>query len=346
MFSFSETHCRENLFPLTLTRHSADIRTGIFTIREKWAMAAGIYPGLNKIPDIPANLVPGTVFFQLASESGLAKAMESKELYRMLRFPWDILTINAWAIEQDFALLKILASSAPVPDTNRISGSAGQVFVEPGARVEHCYLNTVNGPIHIGKNAELMEGVMVRGPVSIGEGAVVKMGAAVYGATTIGPWCIIGGEVKNSVFMSNSNKAHDGYIGDAVIGAWCNLGAGTSCSNIRNTATVVKVWHMQRRSFVEAGIKCGLIMGDYSRCGINSSFNTGTVVGVCANIFQSGQLLPKYIPSFSWGTDTGIRYDIEKAISDIGNWMAFKRSSLTENEKEQLRNLYSNIDNI
>jgi UDP-N-acetylglucosamine diphosphorylase / glucose-1-phosphate thymidylyltransferase / UDP-N-acetylgalactosamine diphosphorylase / glucosamine-1-phosphate N-acetyltransferase / galactosamine-1-phosphate N-acetyltransferase len=152
-----------------------------------------------------------------------------------------------------------------------------------------------------------MEGAMLRGPVSIGDRSIVKMGAAIYGATTIGPGCIVGGEIKNSIFFSYSNKAHDGYIGDAVIGSWCNLGAGTSCSNIRNTATPVKIWNIHQHCFMEAGLKCGLIMGDYSRCGINTSFNTGTVVGVCANIFQSGSLQPKYIPSFSWGSDTGIR---------------------------------------
>jgi UDP-N-acetylglucosamine diphosphorylase/glucosamine-1-phosphate N-acetyltransferase len=187
---------------------------------------------------------------------------------------------------------------------------------------------------------------MLRGPVAIGEGAVVKMGAALYGATTIGPGCIIGGEVKNSVFFSFSNKAHDGYIGDAVIGSWCNLGAGTSCSNIRNTATPVKVWNISQHRFMEAGLKCGLMMGDYSRCGINTSFNTGTVVGVCANIFQSGSLQPKYIPSFSWGSDTGISYDPSKAIADINNWMAFKSRTLTQLETEQLKTLYSNTEKL
>jgi UDP-N-acetylglucosamine diphosphorylase / glucose-1-phosphate thymidylyltransferase / UDP-N-acetylgalactosamine diphosphorylase / glucosamine-1-phosphate N-acetyltransferase / galactosamine-1-phosphate N-acetyltransferase len=344
MLSFSETHCRENLFPFTLTRHTADIRTGIFTIREKWEMAAALFTGLHLPDHIPANIVPGPVFFKAIAEQGSDQAILQPALFKTITYPWQLPAINEWAMLQDFELVKMAGRSCSISPTNKISGDPDLIFIEEGAVVEHCFLNTSMGPIYIGRNAGLMEGSMLRGPVSIGEGSVVKMGAAIYGATTIGPGCVVGGEIKNSIFFSFSNKAHEGYIGDAVIGSWCNLGAGTSCSNIRNTATPVKVWNMHQHCFLEAGLKCGLLMGDYSRCGINTSFNTGTVVGVSANIFQSGSLQPKFIPSFSWGSDTGIRYHFDKAVSDINNWMAFRQRSLTEQEKEQLKNIYSNTE--
>jgi UDP-N-acetylglucosamine diphosphorylase/glucosamine-1-phosphate N-acetyltransferase len=344
MFSFSETHCRENLFPFTLTRHTADIRMGIFTIREKWELAAELFPGLHLHDPVPANIVPGPGLFKAITEQGFDQAIQRSSFFKTITYPWEIPAINEWALLQDFELVKLTRRPGRVSPTNKITGDAGLIFIEEGAVLEHCFLNTSKGPVHIGRNTEVMEGSMLRGPVSIGEHSVVKMGAAIYGATTIGPGCIVGGEIKNSIFFSYSNKAHDGYMGDAVIGSWCNLGAGTSCSNIRNTATPVKVWNMHQHGFMEAGLKCGLMMGDYSRCGINTSFNTGTVVGVSANIFQSGSLQPKFIPSFSWGSDTGIRYHFDKAISDINNWMAFRQRSLTEQEKEQLKNIYSNTE--
>lgn len=344
MFSFSEIHCRENLFPFTFTRHTADIRTGMFTTRERWKMATASFPNLDLLQNIPANIIPGYDFFSAASGQGLEKALTDTTTYRTIHYPWDISLHNAWAIEQDFRMVSPGKKSLAIPETVKLTGSADQLFIEDGAKLGHCFINTEQGPVYIGKQAELMDGVMLRGPVSIGANAVIKMGAAVYGGTTIGPHCIVGGELKNVVLFEYSNKAHHGYLGDAVVGAWCNLGAGTSCSNIRNTATPVKVWHIHQKTFINAGLKCGLIMGDYSRCGINTSFNTGTVVGVSANIFQSGALLPKYIPSFSWGTDTGIRYDPEKAISDINNWMAFKHLSLSLSDIEQLKFIYSNTE--
>lgn len=344
MFSFSETHCRENLFPLTLTRHSSDIQIGIFTIREKWAIAAQRFPSLDLIRDIPADVVPGAGFFRQAAEQGLDHALADKDSYRVIRYPWDITTHNAWAIAQDIYLL--VQRSQPFPDSVKLTGSPALLYIEEGAVLGHCMINTTQGPVYIGKNAEIMDGVMMRGPLSIGTGAVVKMGTTLYGGTSIGPYASVGGEVKNSVMFEYSNKAHHGYLGDAVIGAWCNLGAGSSCSNIRNTASPVKVWHMHSKSFLPAGLKCGVIMGDHSRCGINTSFNTGTVVGVSANIFQSGLLLPKFIPSFSWGTDTGIRYDPEKAIADINRWMALKGGQLSASAIAQLKIIYNNTESL
>ena len=184
-----------------------------------------------------------------------------------------------------------------------------------------------------------MEGSLIRGPFALGEGAVVKMGAKIYGATTIGPFSMAGGEIKNSVFFGYSNKAHDGYLGDSVIGEWCNLGAGTSNSNIKNTASEVNVWHYPAKEYIRAGLKCGLLMGDYSRSAINTSFNTGTVVGICANIFGEG-IPPKFIPSFTWGNKGLSLYEFEKALADITNWKKLKNQVLTEQEKVKLKHIF------
>jgi len=198
-------------------------------------------------------------------------------------------------------------------------------------------MNASDGPIYIGKTAVVMEGSMLRGPVAICDGAVVKMGSRIYGATTIGPACNVGGEIKNSVFFANSNKAHDGYIGDSVIGEWCNMGAGTSNSNIKNNASGVMLW--TPNGAMNVGLKCGVMMGDYSRTAINTSINTGTVIGVCCNVIGNG-LTPKYIPSFSWSSDGVERYDFEKALSDIENWKQLKQQSLSTNEKTILKYLF------
>jgi UDP-N-acetylglucosamine diphosphorylase/glucosamine-1-phosphate N-acetyltransferase len=339
---FTESHCREDLFPITLTRHTADIRVGILTIREKWMIAAPDESKLN-VP-IPANLVPGTEFFAMVDSLGLQHALEHTDLYRQFQYAWELNAINQWAIEQDFQLLTQAKVSAPLPTGIQLTGNASQVFLEEGVHIEHCYLNTVHGPIYISAGAQVMEGAMLRGPLSIGKDAVVKMGAAIYGATTIGPACVVGGEIRNSIITGYSNKAHDGYLGDAWIGEWCNLGAGTSCSNLRNTATPVNVWHMHSKQFVKGGLKCGLVMGDHSKCSINTSFNTATVVGVCANIFQPGALLPKFIPSFSWGVATGLTYELQKAIQDINNWMAFKGMQLSDVQIRSLTEIFNNTD--
>jgi UDP-N-acetylglucosamine diphosphorylase/glucosamine-1-phosphate N-acetyltransferase len=214
-----------------------------------------------------------------------------------------------------------------------------QVFIEEGAVVEHCILNASEGSIYIGKNALLMEGSMLRGPVAICENAVVKMGSKLYSGTTIGPNCTAGGEIKNSILTANSNKAHDGYLGDSLVGEWCNMGAGTSNSNIKNTAGNIKL--QLGKIIVDAGVKFGMLMGDYSRAAINTSFNTGTVVGVCCNVFNNG-LTPKYIPDFSWGCNDGIKYELPKAFKDIDNWKKLKGQSITETEKKILEDISKN----
>ena len=265
------------------------------------------------------------------------QSVEFSDEFKEVKYPWQIFQLNKWAIEKDFALLTDGRKSQKLSDTNRTTKES-DIFIEKGAQVEHCFLNAEEGPIYIGKNALLMEGTMLRGPVAICDNAVVKMGTRIYGATTIGPGCTVGGEIKNSVFFGNSNKAHDGYIGDSVIGEWCNMGAGTSNSNVKNNASNVMLW--TPNGPVSVGLKCGVIMGDYSRTAINTSINTGTVIGVSSNVIATG-LTPKYIPSFSWGSDGVERYQFEKALVDIQNWKSLKQQTVSENEITILKHIFS-----
>lgn len=264
------------------------------------------------------------------------KALMIKEEIKAIHFPWDIVQLNDREIRNDFELLTKNRKSQSISKTNKAIQEKG-IFIEKGAKVEHSILNASTGPIYIGKNAEVMEGCSIRGPFSLGEGACLKMGAKVYGATTIGPYSVAGGEIKNSVIFGYSNKAHDGYLGDSVIGEWCNLGAGTTNSNLKNNAGEIKVWTSHGEKV--AGIKCGVMLGDYSRTAINTSINTGTVIGVCCNVFGSG-LTPAYIPSFSWGSEGVERYELDKAFKDIQNWKQLKKHVLTDNEKSILTYIF------
>ncbi|MES1216004.1 MAG: putative sugar nucleotidyl transferase [Bacteroidota bacterium] len=266
------------------------------------------------------------------------RAVSINEEIKSIQYPWDIFQLNDWAIRQDFKLLTNKRKSQSISKTNKVIKSS-QVFLEKGARMEHCIINATDGPVYIGKNAEVMEGSIIRGPFAMCENSCLKLGTKVYGATTVGPYCVAGGEIKNSVLFGFSNKAHDGYLGDSVIGEWCNLGAGTTNSNLKNNAGPVKVW--TQKGEVVAGIKCGLMMGDYSRTAINTSVNTGTVIGVCCNVFGTG-LTPKYIPSFSWGSEGVKRYALDKALSDISNWKVLKEKKLTENEISILKYIFGN----
>lgn len=266
----------------------------------------------------------------------VGNSVEMNEELEEIKYPWDITKINAAQIEADFDLLTDGRSSQKLSSTNKTTNKA-RIFVEKGAKVEHSILNAEEGPIYIGKNAVVMEGSLIRGPVAICDHAVVKMGTRIYGGSTLGPHCTVGGEVKNSVFFGYSNKAHDGYIGDSVIGEWCNLGAGTSNSNIKNNASSLVVW--TPNGPVNVGAKCGVFIGDYSKTAINTSLNTGTVIGICANVLGSG-LSPKYIPSFAWGSEGVERYRFEKALTDIANWKQMKNCSITENEKIILKHIF------
>ncbi|MGH2553643.1 MAG: putative sugar nucleotidyl transferase [Chitinophagaceae bacterium] len=264
------------------------------------------------------------------------RAVVIKSEIQVIRYPWNIFQLNDPAIHQDFELLTRKKKSQPISKTNRVIRSS-QVFLEKGVKMEHCFINASTGPVYIGKNAEVMEGCMIRGPFSMGEGACLKMGTKVYGATSLGPRCVVGGEVKNSVLFGYSNKAHDGYLGDSVIGEWCNLGAGTTNSNLKNNASEIKIWTLKGE--MNAGNKCGVMMGDYSRTAINTSINTGTVVGVCCNVFGNG-LTPRYIPNFSWGSEGVKRYDIDKIFPDIDDWKKMKGETLSDNEKSILKYVF------
>jgi len=266
----------------------------------------------------------------------VTKPVAVKEDVKTLKFPWDIFQLNDWAIRQDFALIKGKRKSQTISKSNRVV-NAGSVFLEKGANVEYCVLNASAGPIYIGKDAEIMEGTSIRGPFALGEGARVRMNSRIYGATSIGPYSLAGGEIKNSVVFGYSNKAHDGYLGDSVIGEWCNIGAGTTNSNLKNNASTIKVWTPKGQ--LEVGNKCGVMMGDYSRTAINTSINSGTIIGVSCNVFGSG-LTPNYIPNFSWGSDGVKRYDIEKAITDIENWKKLKSRGISDNEKSILKYIF------
>ncbi|MGQ0737776.1 MAG: putative sugar nucleotidyl transferase [Bacteroidota bacterium] len=258
------------------------------------------------------------------------------EAVQTIQYPWDIFQLNDRAIRQDFELLTAGRKSQKISKTNRVA-KPGQVFLEKGAKMEHCIINASAGPVYIGKNAEVMEGCTVRGPFAMGQGSCLKMGAKVYGATTLGPGCVVGGEVKNSVLFGYSNKAHDGYLGDSVIGEWCNLGAGTTNSNLKNNASEVRIWTPQGQ--MNAGMKCGVLMGDYSRTAVNTAINTGTVIGVCCNVFGMG-LTPKYIPSFSWGSEGLKRYEFDKALLDIEDWKRLKSRKLGDDEKSILKYIF------
>jgi UDP-N-acetylglucosamine diphosphorylase/glucosamine-1-phosphate N-acetyltransferase len=264
------------------------------------------------------------------------KAVTIKEEINAIHFPWHIFQLNDLAIRQDFELLTKKRGSQPISKTNTLI-KPSEIFIEKGAKVEHCILNAATGPVYIGKDAEVMEGSMIRGPFAMGEGSLLKMGAKIYGATTLGPYCMGGGEIKNSVMFGYSNKAHDGYLGDSVIGEWCNLGAGTTNSNLKNNAGEVGVWTPNGE--IDAGKKCGVMMGDYSRTAINTAINTGTIISTCCNVFGSG-LTPKYIPGFSWGSEGVKRYEFEKALTDIEAWKKLKGQSLTDNERNILKYIF------
>jgi len=294
-------------------------------------------------------------FLSAGEEGGIAYKFSQKEVlglhkirvshsvdYRgeikVIHYPWQLFQLNDWALREDFELITSKRKSKAISKTNRLVNRRA-IFMEAGAKVENCILNAAEGPVYIGKNATIMEGSMIRGPVAICDGAVVKMGAKIYGATTIGPFCTAGGEIKNSVLFGFSNKAHDGYLGDSVLGEWCNLGAGTTNSNVKNNAGEVKYWVDADKKEISAGTKGGMLMGDYSKAAINTSFNTGTVVGVCCNVVTPG-LTPKLIPNFSWGADGITKYKLNKALLDIDNWKKLKGATITEREKQILTDIY------
>lgn len=267
------------------------------------------------------------------------KKVSSKSSVKLLRYPWQLVVWNAEAIATDFELLTNGRKSAVISNTNKLINRE-QIFVESGADIDFCVINASSGPVYIGKDTTIMEGTMIRGPFALLDNATVKMGACIYGGTTIGKHCIAGGEIKQSIIMSYSNKAHHGYLGDAVIGEWCNMGAGTSCSNIKNNAGEIDVFNPWLSEWITAGIKCGVMMGDYSRTAIHTAINTGTVIGICSNIV-SNHLTNKYIDSFIWDIATNQKYKLEKAYTDIAQWMKLKDCAIAQHQKDILLHLYN-----
>jgi UDP-N-acetylglucosamine diphosphorylase/glucosamine-1-phosphate N-acetyltransferase len=259
----------------------------------------------------------------------------------LIERPWHLFQHCGRAIINDFALLTEGRRSQPVSALNTIIGDPALVFLEPGAEVEASILNTKNGPIYLGRGAEIMEGCMVRGPVALGEGTVLKMGAKIYGPSAFGPECRVGGEVSNSVLQGYSNKGHDGFLGNSVLGEWCNLGADTNTSNLKNTYGAVQAYSYATDGQVDTGLQfCGLVMGDHSKSGINTMFNTGTVVGVAANVFGGG-FPPKHVPAFSWGGSEGFsEHTLAKALETAQRVMERRHVPLTTVDQAILEHVF------
>ena len=365
---------RESLLPFTYTKPVADLRIGILTIREKWEKYLGFTTTTitedyleEKYPmvEMPENIMINAAFLPTDDLVALVKKLKEKEAVfyknQLLAFfttaaqetvdidnykqincttevlqiknTWDLFSLNDKALRADFTLLTQGRVSQAIPNNVQCVNKEA-IFIEEGAEVLFSVLNASTGPIYIGKNALVMEGSLIRGPFAMGENSVVKMGAKIYGATTLGPHCKVGGELNNVVLMGYSNKGHDGYLGNSVLGEWCNIGADSNNSNLKNNYSNVRLWNYETESFAKTGLQfCGLMMGDHSKCAINTMFNTGTVIGVSANIYGSN--FPRnFIPSFSWGGAAGFStYQIKKAIETAS--LVFERRSFEFNEKEQ-----------
>jgi UDP-N-acetylglucosamine diphosphorylase/glucosamine-1-phosphate N-acetyltransferase len=374
---------RKSLKPFTYIRPVCDIRIGILTIREKWEKYLGETTSTltedylsNKFPIIFADsmtLINGSVCptpklvqavknlsvnqvlvcndniiamsktrEDFISEGDDIEKIEVEEDFIKLNNVWDIYVYNDRAIREDFELITKGRKSQTISSTNNLINPEN-IFVEEGASIEYATLNAKNGPIYIGKNAEIMEGAVVRGPFAMGEHSVLKLNAKIYGGTTIGPYAKVGGELDSVVIFGYSNKAHDGFIGHSVIGEWCNLGADTNASNLKNTYDEVRLYDIEKSTFVPTGqVFCGTIFGDHSKCGINVMFNTGTVVGISSNIYGAGYQR-NFIPSFAWGgTNTGLKlYQLDKAIEVNERMMQRRGLVMSEEDKKILQHIFN-----
>jgi UDP-N-acetylglucosamine diphosphorylase/glucosamine-1-phosphate N-acetyltransferase len=307
---------------------------------ELWAVIKNMKPGqaLKKDHVLLAAKVPAAQFNE---EECLAKAGEFSAPCNHISRPYHVFALNASELKADFERLTHGRQSATLSATNTLIGPKQQIFLEEGATAEASIFNTNDGPIYLGKNSKVMEGCVVRGGLALLDYATLKMMAKIYGATTVGPHCKVGGEVNNSVFTGYSNKGHDGFLGNSVIGEWCNLGADTNNSNLKNNYEEVKIWSYPKGGFEKTGLQfCGLIMGDHSKCGINTMFNTGTVVGISANIFGAG--FPRnFIPSFSWGGPAGFTpYQINKALQTAQLVMQRRQKDLNQIERDILQYIF------
>lgn len=371
---FSDNGLHQQLAPLTLTRPVAEIRFGIFTIAESWQyliekphqifyktegylttkfpsshkvdllINGAIKPTKDLVNDV-LNLKDNEALFTenhwIASKGNGEKKVISNAKYLAINFVWDIFQLNHAAISFDFEWYTKNKTSEKLNDTNSIHGKH-EVFVESGAKANHVIFNTEEGPIFIGKDAEIMEGSIIRGPFALCNNAGVKMGAKIYTGTTIGPFCKVGGEVSNSIFFAYSNKGHDGFLGNSVIGEWCNLGADTNTSNLKNNYSNVSFYNYASQSMEKTPVLfLGTIMGDHAKTGINTMLNTATSVGVASNIFGGG-FPPKFIPSFSWGGfENAEKFKLEKAFEVATNMMARRKIPLTEADKSILTHLFN-----
>ena len=299
--------------------------------------------GIKKGNDLLAWRSAGSGSFE--AEAMLLKAKEVEADYISMKDVWNMFSKNDAAIKQDFERITKGRISRPLSATNTVIGDPGLVFLEEGAVVEASIINTKSGPVYIAAHAEVMEGCVIRGPFSLGEHSVLKLSTKVYGPTTIGPHSKVGGEVNNSVIMGYSNKAHDGFLGNSVIGEWCNLGADTNNSNLKNNYGNVKLYNYKKEEMTDTGLQfCGLMMGDHSKCGINTMFNTGTVVGVGANIFGGG-FPPTHIPSFSWGGAEGMEvYKLDKMLETANRVYARRNTSVSEEEEAILRTIFKDTE--
>ncbi|MES2514973.1 MAG: GlmU family protein [Bacteroidota bacterium] len=279
----------------------------------------------------------------LTISEALTQSTETSINYLSVENVWDIFSKNGDAIKHDFELITRNRTSEPLSPTNTLIGDAKDIFLEEGAIVEASILNTKSGPIYIARDAEIMEGSVVRGPFSLGEHAALKLATKVYGPTTVGPHSKVGGEVNNSVIFAYSNKGHDGFLGNSVIGEWCNLGADTNNSNLKNNYGNVKLYNYAEDKMVDTGLQfCGLIMGDHSKCGINTMFNTGTVVGVGANVFGGG-FPPTHIPGFSWGgAESMEEYRFDKMIETAERVYGRRNLTMSAIEKNILETVFRN----
>jgi UDP-N-acetylglucosamine diphosphorylase/glucosamine-1-phosphate N-acetyltransferase len=361
-----DSKVREALLPFTFTRPVADIRIGILTIREKWEfylktttssltedylaekfpvvkmdqnvlLNASILPNQRLIARVKNLKAKEAVVYKdeviayfsedahLEDDFSSYKKIEFTEALLRIENTWDIFSKNAQAIQTDFDLLTSGRKSAPISPTNNLI-NAENIFLEEGASVEYSILNASDGPIYIGKNAQVWEGSLIRGAFALCENATVKMGGKMYGATTIGPWSKVCGEVSNAVIFGYSSKGHEGYLGNAVLGEWCNIGADSNNSNLKNNYAKVRLWNYASESFEQTGLQfCGLMMGDHSKTAINTMFNTGTVIGVNCNIYVPG--FPRnFVPSFSWGGASGFTEYLPKRAFEAAKVMMARRN--------------------
>lgn len=375
---FDDPDIRINLLPFTFTRPVASLRVGILTISEKWErwlgstpsyktegylqekyqlkmstdnllINSGVCPDTQLVDSVKALpsayfLVKGTRLIAARNpgpEMSPQNTIEYPGEITAIDRPWKIFRENGAQLRIDFSLITSGRRSAPIDDPHTKAYGTQNIFLEEGVYIRAAILNAETGPIYLGKNSIVQEGAIIRGAFALGEEGHINMGAKIRGDVTVGPYCKVGGEVSNSVFLSYSNKAHDGYLGNSVIGEWCNLGADTNTSNLKNNYDAVKLWNHSVNNFADTGLQfCGLMMGDHSKTSINTMFNTATMVDVSSNVFGSG-FPAKYIPSFAWGGSNGfVTFQPDKALETAERVMARRNVVMSDLDKAILLHIY------